>query len=612
MRDETKTVIRFEEALKAEHGKLNSILDAMDDGVYIINKDFYIKYANPVLQSGFGPAEGRRCVEYFGIPGMEQPCPCHILQEPISKDEIRGRSEWYSPKNQKTYDVFQTTITIEDGSETYLQIMRDITERKRTEEELRKSEKRFSDIAENAMDWTWETDAKGRYTYSSQVIEKILGYTPEEVLGKYFFDFLHVDEREQTKKRINEIFSKKESFMNFINKKVHKDGRGLICETSGIPVIDKDGRMIGYRGSVKDVTERKLTEEELRIKAHMLNATKDTIFLHNLKGEFIYFNEAAYKTRGYSREELMGMDVPSLNAPGYAERVKENLQRLMEDGDLIVESVHLRKDGSQMPVEIYGRIFESGGKKLVLSVVRDITERKRAEEELDVRARELDNMNKDLHNLAMEMTTLEERERNRFAGVLHDDIGQNLATARLAFSSFTKLCDKCSDAARETMDEVSSLLESTINTIRAMISDLHPVHPYGEELVSKRGLKDAIEWYAKTVLVQSGIELSVDIDGAVEEMPEDFKQNLYRILQECLQNVMKHSKASSIELRCKVEGDRLMVSVKDDGVGFDDIRLKEGGFGLRLMRERVRSMNGILTIRSERGKGTEVLAEFST
>jgi signal transduction histidine kinase len=110
--------------------------------------------------------------------------------------------------------------------------------------------------------------------------------------------------------------------------------------------------------------------------------------------------------------------------------------------------------------------------------------------------------------------------------------------------------------------------------------------------------------------VQSGIELAVDIDGAVEEMPEDFKQNLYRILQECLQNVMKHSKASSIKLRCKVEGKSLRVSVKDDGDGFDDIRLKEGGFGLRLMRERVRSMNGILNIKSERGKGTEVSAEF--
>jgi signal transduction histidine kinase len=196
--------------------------------------------------------------------------------------------------------------------------------------------------------------------------------------------------------------------------------------------------------------------------------------------------------------------------------------------------------------------------------------------------------------------------------LLHDDIGQNLVAARLVFSSFSKLCDRCSDTARETMDEVNSLLESTIDTIRAMVPDLYSVHPYGEELVSKRGLKDAIEWYAKTVLVQPGVELAVDIDGAVEEMPEDFKQNLYRIVQECLQNVMKHSKASSVELRCKVEGESLRVSVKDDGVGFDDIRLKEGGFGLRLMRERIRSMNGILTIRSGRDKGTEVLAEFST
>jgi signal transduction histidine kinase len=238
-------------------------------------------------------------------------------------------------------------------------------------------------------------------------------------------------------------------------------------------------------------------------------------------------------------------------------------------------------------------------------------ERKQVGEALDAKVMELDRTNKDLHKLAMEMTMLVDKERKRCAGLLHDDIGQNLVAARLVFSSFSKLCDRCSDTARETMDEANSLLESTINRVRAIVSDLHHAHPYGEELVSKKGLKDAVVWYAKTVFVQPGVEIAVDIDGAVEEMPEDFKQNLYLIVQECFQNVMKHSLASSVELRCKVDKERLIFSLKDNGVGFDDIRLKKGGgVGLRLMRERVRSMNGVLTIRSEPHKGTEVLAEF--
>ncbi|MCK5879513.1 MAG: PAS domain S-box protein, partial [Holophagae bacterium] len=137
----------------------------------------------------------------------------------------------------------------------------DITERNKAEELLRKSEERFRDAAFNAGDWIWETDGEGRYIYSSPAVENMLGYKPEEMLGKHFYDLFRPDKKEEFKKAALEAFSRKESFRNFSNQNVHRDGHIVTLETSGVPLIDCEGRLIGYRGVDRDITEHKLAEK---------------------------------------------------------------------------------------------------------------------------------------------------------------------------------------------------------------------------------------------------------------------------------------------------------------------------------------------------------------
>ena len=128
-------------------------------------------------------------------------------------------------------------------------------------EELQNSENRFQDIAVNTGDWIWETDKNGRYTYSSPIVKQVLGYEYKEMLGKYFYDFFAPEERDKIKKAALNTFAQKKSFHNFINRNIHKEGREVILETSGIPVIDANGELIGYRGVDRDITERKKAEE---------------------------------------------------------------------------------------------------------------------------------------------------------------------------------------------------------------------------------------------------------------------------------------------------------------------------------------------------------------
>ena len=136
-------------------------------------------------------------------------------------------------------------------------VARDITVRKRMEDALRESEERFREVAENEQEWIWEVNADGIYTYASPVVEKMLGYKPEEIVGKkHFYDLFHPDRREELKKAAFEVYDKKRPFREFLNLNVHKDGTSVWLSTSGVPMLDKEGNLRGYRGVDIDVTER--------------------------------------------------------------------------------------------------------------------------------------------------------------------------------------------------------------------------------------------------------------------------------------------------------------------------------------------------------------------
>jgi len=148
---------------------------------------------------------------------------------------------------------------LEKGNEI---LSKEITERKKTVTALRKSEDRFKQVAESAGDWIWEVNAEGLYTYSSPIVEKVLGYKPEEIVGrKYFYDFFAPDVKEKLKKAAFEAVDKGEGFIGFINPNIHKNGSTVILETTGAPIVDDKGNLCGYRGADRDITERKKAEQ---------------------------------------------------------------------------------------------------------------------------------------------------------------------------------------------------------------------------------------------------------------------------------------------------------------------------------------------------------------
>ncbi len=183
----------------------------------------------------------------------------------VSKGDLNTRMEIESSDevgelagsfNQMVADLHATTVSIE---------------------ELRREQKRFQDIAVSTGEWIWEVDAEGRYTYSNPVVEEVLGYKPEEIVGKHFSDYFHPDYRETFKKTAFEVFSRKEPFFRFLNTNVHKSGRAVILETSGVPICSAQGELVGYRGVDHDITERKKAEEEKeKLQSQILQSSKMT------------------------------------------------------------------------------------------------------------------------------------------------------------------------------------------------------------------------------------------------------------------------------------------------------------------------------------------------
>jgi len=146
---------------------------------------------------------------------------------------------------------------------------------------------------------------------------------------------------------------------------------------------------IGVWFLIRAGAKRKRLENQLEFDAHLFDAATDSIMVHDLGGNCIYANEAAYRSHGYSTEELMDINLYQLNAPEYAKLVEAETNRLLEKGEVTFESAHILKDKSLMPVEVHSRLIKSGGQTLILSAVCDITERKRTEEELKQSAEKL-------------------------------------------------------------------------------------------------------------------------------------------------------------------------------------------------------------------------------
>ena len=374
---------------------------------------------------------------------------------------------------------------------------------------------------------------------------------------------------------------------------------------------------------------RNLHASEERYRS-LVQLAPDAIFV-NRNNKIDFVNPAALQLFGATAaEQILGKSPFDLFHSDYHSIMRDRIQKMLngQPAELIEEKI-IRMDGTVRDVEVAASPFQDQEGTAIQVILRDVTERKRAEEKLRlseealqhaneyleqrVRERTMDLQNlteqlersrHELRNLASELVMAEERERKRIAGVLHDEIAQTLAAARIRLDLLHSMPSDQND--QQTLQEVKTLLVQSIQETRALMTDI------GNPLLFDLGLKAACEALANRLMERHPVRIICDIPDAYKHLDADVKTILYQVVRELLNNIAKHSQAQNAHVMINVENGHFRVQVTDDGVGFDPQTLGpptvEGGFGLYSIRERLIAIDGSLRIESAPGAGTVVTA----
>ncbi len=289
--------------------------------------------------------------------------------------------------NVKDVEIVSLPFTY-NGEKAVQVVFRDITERKETESALKNSEQRFRTLVESTSDFIWEVDKNGTYTYVSPQIQSILGYSPSEIIGKTPFDLMTTSEAKRLKKVFTEHLKSRSTLRNLQNTNLHKNGKKIVLETHGAPIISDDGKLLGYRGIDRDISERKETEKALMQSEDNFKRLVD----NSLSGIYItqnhvmkYCNHKMAEIFGYNNpEDLNGVHIKTMVAPESWELVDKevNFRISGKKETSRYEFLGQKKDGSYFHVEILGSRIMLNGSPAMQGTLLDISERKEAEEEL--------------------------------------------------------------------------------------------------------------------------------------------------------------------------------------------------------------------------------------
>ncbi len=337
-----------------------------------------------------------------------------------------------------------------------------------------------------------------------------------------------------------------------------------------------------HRGFWDAYGELRASEERYR---ELFENANDVVFTTDLAGNFTSVNRAAEQLSGYKRDETTVMKLSDVAAPEYLELVTQmRARKLAGEESTTYEMELIAKDGRRVPLEVSTRLIYQDGKPVgVQGIARDITERRRAQEAL----RRL--------NEALE------GEAKRIAHALHDEAGQLLAAVYLAVAD---VCHELPSPARERLGRIWVLLDEVDEQLRRLSHELRPT------ILDDLGLGPGLDFLAGGTSKRTGLPIAVE-GSTGGRLPPAIETAFYRSVQEALNNVTKHAKATCVRIELQREPAAIRCVVRDDGIGFDvpgvQARRGDRGLGLVGIRERLHALGGRLQITSAPGQGTELL-----
>jgi len=360
---------------------------------------------------------------------------------------------------------------------------------------------------------------------------------------------------------------------------------------------------VGFERLRRERERRRLVGEQLRVSEEryreIFENAHDAIWLQDMQGRITMANKACAEITGFAPEELIAMRVKGFLSEEPLNKARQIRKRLLA-GETINEPYEqeiIKRDGTSALLWLTPSLITSQGWPTGFQfIARDITEQAHMQENLNF--------------YLQQVTRAQEHERQRIAQELHDETAQSLLLMAQRLDSLASTAKKRlnRDVAAELQEVRATTIEALME-LRRLAQDLRP------RILDDMGLVPALEWLADDLAEQDGIEARVEVDGTLPRLSEEGQLLLFRIAQEALRNIGKHSGASEATLSLRAYDDRLEMRVADNGEGFTlpkavgDLAAT-GKLGLLGMHERARLLGGTLDIRSERRKGTTVVVEL--
>ena len=479
------------------------------------------------------------------------------------------------------------------------------TERERSSRMVQDVQAHIGGIVESAMDAIVSIDENQRVVQFNAAAERVFRWPRGAVLGqpldmlmpKRFHDVhrAHV-------KRFGETATTSRSMgAQTVLKGVRADGEEFPVEAS-ISQHVQGGRKL-YTVILRDVTERVRSEEllarsEARLRG-ILDSAMDAIITVDDKQHIVLFNAAAERVFGCPRAEAIGAPlawfIPDRFRAGHGEHIRRfrdtgTSSRRMGETRIVMG---LRRNGEEFPIDASISQIEEEGQHFYTVILRDVTERVRAEQALR-------DSREEIKDLALAANKVREQEKSRIARELHDELGQALTALKIDVVWLKQNLGAPGPDLAGKLTEMQLLLDGTVAATRRISADLRPL------VLDDLGLAAAAEWLTQNFTARTGVPCELAMARDLE-LHEPYATTVFRVLQESLTNIARHARATQVEVTLGREEDDVVLNVRDNGVGFAPAApRKTGSFGLLGVRERAALLGGEVSVESEAGKGTIV------
>ncbi len=612
-----------EKQIRESEERFRSLYENSTLGLYRTTPQGKILLANPTLikllgYKSFEEISGRNLEEQGFEPAYDR---ARFVKTMETDGAIKGwESAWKRSDGTIIY-VRESAVAVRDEHGTALYYdgtVEDISEASKAQEQARKSDMRFRLIAEDAGEWIWEVDANGLYTYSSPAVQEILGYAPDELVGKkHFYDLYAPDVRERLKQSAFAGFAKKLITKKLINHNLHKNGKTVALETNGSPIVDEKGDMVGYRGADTDITERQQNEEALIRDEAKFRSTFDQSpvgsVIVGLDKRFIRCNPSFCNFVGYAEIELIGKTIADITYPEDVELGMKEMKQLVQ-GEITfctLQKRYLHKDGSFVWGEIsISLVREATGKPLYfIPIIQDITERKRAEAE-----------NRRLREKA-EISSRLAAVGEMAAGIAHEI--NNPLTGVVGYSELLMEKEGLPEDVKEGLTIINDGSKRVKDIIRRMLTFARQVKP----MRTNSSINELIEatvslrtYVLRTANIEVIKHLEHDLPWITVD-PGQMQQVFLNLLVNAEYAMKKAHGKGTLIITTEKTGDHIRISFKDDGTGMDKVTKEklfnpffttkdvgEGtGLGLGLSRSIILEHGGTIEVESEVGQGANFI-----